>query len=121
MHSAVFEIFVHECAKARYTTVQNWSKDVYNLNTKRAIVDAEGTVEWDGGSMGAKYVMLYPGSFLMGEGARADHLNLGVAGKGVHKDTGPKAVHRAPNTTSTIPPKSISKTTRIIAYRAPSK
>ncbi len=96
MHSAVVEIFVHEGAKARYTTVQNWSKDVYNLNTKRAIVDAEGTVEWVGGSMGAKYVMLYPGSFLMGEGARADHLNVGVAGKGVHKDTGAKVVHLAP-------------------------
>jgi Fe-S cluster assembly protein SufB len=102
MHSAVVEIFVHEGAKARYTTVQNWSKDVYNLNTKRAVVDAEGTVEWVGGSMGAKYVMLYPGSFLMGEGARADHLNVGVAGKGVHKDTGAKVVHLAPNTTSNI-------------------
>ncbi len=74
MHSAVVEIFVHEGAKARYTTVQNWSKDVYNLNTKRAVVDAHGTVEWVGGSMGAKFVMLYPGSFLQGEGARADHL-----------------------------------------------
>src|SRR5437868_3578523 len=100
MHSAVVEIFVHEGAKARYTTVQNWSKDVYNLNTKRAVVDAEGTVEWVGGSMGAKYVMLYPGSYLMGEGARADHLNVGVAGKGVHKDTGAKVAHLAPNTTS---------------------
>src|SRR5665213_1982968 len=100
MHSAVVEIFVHEGAKARYTTVQNWSKDVYNLNTKRAIVDAHGTVEWVGGSMGAKVVMLYPGSFLRGEGARADHLNVGVAaGKGVHKDTGAKVVHLAPNTT----------------------
>src|SRR4029077_11315733 len=69
MHSAVVEIFVHEGAKARYTTVQNWSKDVYNLNTKRAVVDAHGTVEWVGGSMGAKVVMLYPGSFLLGEGA----------------------------------------------------
>ena len=68
MHSAVVEIFVHEGAKARYTTVQNWSKDVYNLNTKRAVVDADGTVEWVGGSMGAKYVMLYPGSFLHGRG-----------------------------------------------------
>ena len=79
MHSAVVEIFVKEGAKARYTTVQNWSKDVYNLNTKRAIVEAHGTVEWVGGSMGAKKVMLYPGSFLIGEGARADHLNVGVA------------------------------------------
>src|SRR5207237_8237255 len=80
MHSAVVEIFVKEGAKARYSTVQNWSKDVYDLNTTRAVVDAEGTVEWVGGSMGAKYVMLYPGSFLMGDGARADHLNVGGAG-----------------------------------------
>jgi Fe-S cluster assembly protein SufB len=117
MHSAVVEIFVHEGAKARYTTVQNWSKDVYNLNTKRAVVDAEGTVEWVGGSMGAKYVMLYPGSFLMGEGARADHLNVGVAGEGVHKDTGAKVVHLAPNTTSNILAKSISKDGGIMGYR----
>jgi Fe-S cluster assembly protein SufB len=117
MHSAVVEIFVHEGAKARYTTVQNWSKDVYNLNTKRAVVDAEGTVEWVGGSMGAKYVMLYPGSFLMGEGARADHLNVGVAAGGVHKDTGAKVVHVAPNTTSNILAKSISKDGGIMGYR----
>ena len=117
MHSAVVEIFVHEGAKARYTTVQNWSKDVYNLNTKRAVVDAHGTVEWVGGSMGAKYVMLYPGSFLQGEGARADHLNVGVAGKGVHKDTGAKVVHLAPNTTSNILAKSISKDGGIMGYR----
>jgi Fe-S cluster assembly protein SufB len=117
MHSAVVEIFVHEGAKARYTTVQNWSKDVYNLNTKRARVDAHGTVEWVGGSMGAKVVMLYPGSYLMGEGARADHLNVGVAGKGVHKDTGAKVVHRAPNTTSNILAKSISKDGGIMGYR----
>ncbi|HVE67533.1 MAG TPA: Fe-S cluster assembly protein SufB, partial [Solirubrobacteraceae bacterium] len=117
MHSAVVEIFVKEGAKARYTTVQNWSKDVYNLNTKRAVVEAEGTVEWVGGSMGAKYVMLYPGSFLLGEGARADHLNVGVAGEGVHKDTGAKVVHLAPNTTSNILAKSISKDGGIMGYR----
>jgi Fe-S cluster assembly protein SufB len=117
MHSAVVEIFVKEGAKARYTTVQNWSKDVYNLNTKRAIVEAEGTVEWVGGSMGAKYVMLYPGSFLMGEGARADHLNVGVASGGVWKDTGAKVMHLAPNTTSNILAKSISKDGGIMGYR----
>ncbi|HEX4110476.1 MAG TPA: Fe-S cluster assembly protein SufB [Solirubrobacteraceae bacterium] len=116
MHSAVVEIFVHEGAKARYTTVQNWSKDVYNLNTKRAMVDAEGTVEWVGGSMGAKYVMLYPGSYLLGEGARADHLNVGVASGDVHKDTGAKVVHHAPNTTSNILAKSISKDGGIMGY-----
>src|SRR5438094_188919 len=117
MHSAVVEIFVHEGAKARYTTVQNWSKDVYNLNTKRAVVDAEGTVEGVGGSVGAKYVMLYPGSYLLGEGARADHLNVGVASGDVHKDTGAKVVHQAPNTTSNILAKSISKDGGIMGYR----
>jgi len=117
MHSAVVEIFVKEGAKARYTTVQNWSKDVYNLNTKRAVVEAEGTVEWVGGSMGAKYVMLYPGSFLMGEHARADHLNVGVASGGVWKDTGAKVMHLAPNTTSNILAKSISKDGGVMGYR----
>jgi Fe-S cluster assembly protein SufB len=117
MHSAVVEIFVKPGAKARYTTVQNWSKDVYNLNTKRAVVEEEGTVEWVGGSMGAKYVMLYPGSFLMGEGARADHLNVGVATGEVWKDTGAKVLHLAPNTTSNILAKSISKDGGIMGYR----
>jgi len=117
MHSAVVEIFVKEGAKARYTTVQNWSKDVYNLNTKRAVVGAEGTVEWVGGSMGAKYVMLYPGSFLLGEGARADHLNVGVASGKVWKDTGAKVMHLAPNTTSNILAKSISMDGGIMGYR----
>jgi Fe-S cluster assembly protein SufB len=117
MHSAVVEIFVKEGAKARYTTVQNWSKDVYNLNTKRAVVDAQGTVEWVGGSMGAKVVMLYPGSFLLGEGARADHLNVGVASGDVWKDTGAKVMHLAPNTTSNILAKSISKDGGIMGYR----
>ena len=117
MHSAVVEIFVKEGAKARYTTVQNWSKDVYNLNTKRAMVEAEGTVEWVGGSMGAKYVMLYPASYLLGEHARADHLNVGVASGAVHKDTGAKVLHHAPNTTSNILAKSISKDGGIMGYR----
>jgi Fe-S cluster assembly protein SufB len=117
MHSAVVEIFVKDGAKARYTTVQNWSKDVYNLNTKRAVVGAEGTVEWVGGSMGAKFVMLYPGSFLLGEGARADHLNVGVASGNVWKDTGAKVMHLAPNTTSNILAKSISKDGGVMGYR----
>src|SRR3954465_541552 len=117
MHSAVVEIFVKEGAKARYTTVQNWSKDVYNLNTKRAVVEAEGTVEWVGGSMGAKVVMLYPGSFLMGEHAPPDPLNVGVASGDVWKDTGAKVLHMAPNTTSNILAKSISKDGGIMGYR----
>src|SRR5260370_31407953 len=119
MHSAVVEIFVKNSAKARYTTVQNWSKDVYNLNTKRAVVEEEGTVEWVGGSMGAKYVMLYPGSFLLGRKARADHLNVGVASGGVWKDTGAKVMHLAPETTSNILAKPISKDRGILGYRPP--
>jgi Fe-S cluster assembly protein SufB len=117
MHSAVVEIFVKKGAKARYTTVQNWSKDVYNLNTKRAVVEEEGTVEWVGGSMGAKYVMLYPGSFLLGRKARADHLNVGVASGNVWKDTGAKVMHLAPETTSNILAKSISKDGGVMGYR----
>jgi Fe-S cluster assembly protein SufB len=98
--------------------LQNWSKDVINLNTKRAVVEAHGTIEWIGGSMGAKKVMLYPGSMLMGEYARADHLNVGIAsGKGVHKDTGSRIVHWAPNTSSNVLAKSISKGGGIMGYR----
>ncbi len=117
MHSAVVEIFVKKGAKARYTTVQNWSKDVYNLNTKRAVVEEEGTVEWVGGSMGAKFVMLYPGSFLLGPKARADHLNVGVASGEVWKDTGAKVMHLAPETSSNILAKSISKDGGVMGYR----
>jgi Fe-S cluster assembly protein SufB len=117
LHSAIVEVFVKEGAKARYTSVQNWSKDVYNLNTKRAIVEAEGTAEWVGGSMGSKVVMLYPASYLVGEGARADHLNVGVASGRVWKDGGAKVVHNAPNTTSNILAKSISKDGGIMGYR----
>ena len=94
-------------AKVCHTTVQNWSKDVFNLNTKRAIVEAHGTVEWVGGSMGAKKVMLYPGSFLMGEGARADHLN--VEWRPATSGRTPRRSRTAPNTTSNILAKSISK------------
>lgn len=117
LHSAIVEMFVMEGAKGRYTSVQNWSKDVYNLNTKRAIVEAEGTSEWVGGSMGSKVVMLYPASYLVGEGARADHLNISVATGGVVKDGGAKVVHQAPNTTSNILAKSISKDGGVAGYR----
>jgi len=79
MHSAVVEIFVKKNAHVRYTTVQNWSTDVYNLNTKRAIVEEGGFVEWVGGSMGSGVTMLYPASMLIGRGARADHLNIAVS------------------------------------------
>ena len=80
LHAAVVEIFVKKGARSRYTTIQNWSKDVYNLNTKRAIVEEDAIQEWVGGSLGSKVTMLYPCSILKGRGARADHLNIAVAG-----------------------------------------
>ncbi len=107
MHSAVVEIFVKKNAHVRYTTVQNWSTDVYNLNTKRAIVEEGGFVEWVGGSMGSGVTMLYPASMLIGRGARADHLNIAVGGPNQYKDTGAKVFHGAPDTTSTVVSKSI--------------
>ena len=107
MHSAVVEIFVKKNAHVRYTTVQNWSTDVYNLNTKRAIVEEGGFVEWVGGSMGSGVTMLYPASMLIGRGARADHLNIAVGGPNQYKDTGAKVFLFAPDTTSTVVSKSI--------------
>jgi Fe-S cluster assembly protein SufB len=109
LHSAVVEIFVRKGARARYTTVQNWSHDVYNLNTKRALVEEEGHMEWVGGSMGSKITMLYPASYLIGKGARADHLNIAFANRGQHKDGGAKVIHAAPYTTSNVLAKSIAK------------
>lgn len=118
LHSAVVEIFVKEGARARYTTVQNWAKNVYNLNTKRSLVLGEGaTMEWVGGSMGSGVTMLYPCSILRGKGSRADHLNIAFAGRGQHKDTGAKVIHVAPYTTSTIVSKSISKDGGWTGYR----
>ncbi len=117
LHSAAVEIFVKEGARVRYTTIQNWSKNVYNLNTKRAIVEKDGVMEWVGGSMGSGVTMLYPASVLVGEGARAEHLNLTFAGKGQIKDTGSKVIHIAPNTSSVIVSKSISKDGGKSVYR----
>lgn len=108
LHSAVVEIFVKKGGRCRYTTVQNWSKNVYNLNTKRSIVETEGLQEWIGGSLGSQISMLYPCSILSGRGARADHLNISLAGPGQIKDTGAKVIHGAPDTSSTIVSKSIS-------------
>lgn len=108
LHSAVVEIFVKPGASARYTTIQNWSKNVYNLNTKRALVYEDGKMEWVGGSLGSKATMLYPMSILLGKGASARHLNVAVAGPGQWKDTGAKIVHGAPYTSSRVISKSIS-------------
>lgn len=108
LHSAVVEIFVKKNARCRYTTIQNWSTNVYNLVTKRAKVDAHGVMEWVDGNLGSKLTMKYPSVYLMGEGAHGEILSVAVAGKGQHQDAGGKCIHLAPNTTSRIISKSIS-------------
>jgi Fe-S cluster assembly protein SufB len=108
LHSAVVEIYVKENASVKYTTVQNWSKNVYNLNTKRAIVEKNGFMQWVGGSIGAKTSILYPASVLVGENAKASHLSITLAGKNTVKEGGAKVIHNAKNTSSKIIAKSIS-------------
>jgi len=109
LHSGAVEVFVKENAHVQYSTVQNWSKNTYNLNTKRALVEGDGTMEWISGSMGSKATMLYPCSILKGEGATDTHITIAFAGEGQDIDTGAKVYHTAPNTKSTIESKSISK------------
>jgi Fe-S cluster assembly protein SufB len=117
LHSAVVEIFAKEGANTRYTTIQNWSKNVYNLNTKRAIVEKDARHEWVGGSLGSGVTMLYPASWLVGEGASCEHLNIALAIGKVDKDTGAKVIHGAPHTKSRVVAKSISKDGGRSAYR----
>ncbi|HKL29364.1 MAG TPA: Fe-S cluster assembly protein SufB [Natrialbaceae archaeon] len=109
LHSGGVEVFVKEGAHVQYSTVQNWSKNTYNLNTKRAIVEKDGTMEWVSGSMGSKATMLYPASILKGRGATDNHITIAFAGEGQDIDTGAKVYHNAPDTKSTIESKSISK------------
>ncbi len=117
LHAGGVEIFVKEGAKVRYTSIENWSKNVYNLNTKRALVEKDGTMNWVSGNMGGSVTMLYPCSILLGEGARTDNLSIAFAGKGQIQDIGAKAIHAAPNTKSTIRSKSISRDGGISNYR----
>jgi Fe-S cluster assembly protein SufB len=109
LHAGCVELFVKENATLRYSTIENWSKNMYNLNTKRAVVDKNGTIEWVSGSFGSKVSMLYPMSILRGEGARSEFTGVTFAAKGQYLDTGTKVVHAANNTTSTVNSKSISK------------
>ncbi|KAB1192093.1 Fe-S cluster assembly protein SufB [Haloferax sp. MBLA0076] len=109
LHSGGVEVFVGEDAHVQYSTVQNWSKNTYNLNTKRAIVEKNGRMEWISGSMGSKATMLYPASILKGRGASDNHITIAFAGEGQNIDTGAKVYHNAPDTKSTIESKSISK------------
>lgn len=108
LHSAVVEIICKPGSRVRYTTIQNWSSNVYNLVTKRAFVYRDATMEWIDGNIGSKLTMKYPSVFLMEEGARGEILSLAYAGKGQHQDAGGKAIHLAPNTSSLITSKSIS-------------
>jgi len=117
LHSAVVEIIVQEGGRCRYTTIQNWSKNVYNLVTKRAAAYKNATMEWVDGNLGSKVTMKYPAVWLMEEGARGEILSVAFASDGQHQDAGGKVVHVAPNTSSQIISKSISKGTGRSSYR----
>jgi len=117
LHSAVVEIIVKKGARCRYTTIQNWSTNVYNLVTKRAVAYENATMEWVDGNLGSTVTMKYPSVFLMEPGAKGDVLSIAFAGENQHQDAGGKMVHVAPNTTSTITSKSISKAGGRTSYR----
>lgn len=117
LHSAVVEIIALEGARVRYTTIQNWSGDVYNLVTKRAVAHKNATVEWVDGNIGSKRTMKYPAVILAGEGAHGEVLSIAFAGKTQEQDTGGKIVHAANNTSSVITSKSISKDGGTASYR----
>ena len=117
LHSAVVEIYVKKHARVRYTTIQNWSKNVYNLVTKRSIAEEDATMEWVDCNLGSKVTMKYPSVYMVGRHARADILSVAYAGKGMHTEAGAKVIHRAPETTSMIVSKSISRGGGRTSYR----
>lgn len=117
LHAGLVEIFVKPGAHMRYSSVENWSRDTYNLNTKRAIVEKDGVIEWVGGNMGSGTTMLYPCSILAGEGARCDHMALAFASGDQWQDTGAKVIHAAPRTSSTVVSKSVSARGGTCVYR----
>ena len=117
LHSAVVELVALPGSKIRYTTIQNWSNNVYNLVTKRAVAYQDAAVEWIDGNIGSKLTMKYPAVYLMGKGARGEVLSIAYAGKNQHQDAGAKMVHVAPHTTSTILSKSIARDGGRTSYR----
>ncbi|HET8600234.1 MAG TPA: Fe-S cluster assembly protein SufB, partial [Segeticoccus sp.] len=117
LHSAVVEIIVKKNARVRYTTIQNWSNNVYNLVTKRTFVEEGGTMEWVDGNIGSKVTMKYPAVYLMGEHAKGETLSVAFAGEGQHQDAGAKMVHLAPKTSSTIISKSVARSGGRSRYR----
>jgi Fe-S cluster assembly protein SufB len=117
LHAAVVEVIVKNKAKVQYTTVQNWYKNIYNLVTKRAWVEEKAEMRWVDGNLGSALTMKYPSCVLAGEGAKGEMLSIAWAGKNQHQDTGAKMIHLAPNTTSQIISKSISKNGGRATYR----
>ena len=117
LHAAVVEVVALPGSKVRYTTIQNWSNDVYNLVTKRAHAHEDATVEWIDANTGSRLTMKYPSIYLRGRGATADIISVAVAGAGQHQDTGAKAIHLAPDTKSRIVSKSVSKDGGRATYR----
>jgi Fe-S cluster assembly protein SufB len=117
LHSAVVEILCLKNSRARYTTIQNWAPNIFNLVTKRAVAEENATMEWVDGNIGSKLTMKYPAVILKGRGAKGSVLSIAVAGKGQHQDAGAKMIHLAPDTTSTIVSKSISKHGGKVTYR----
>ena len=117
LHSAVVEVIVKKNARCRYTTIQNWANNIYNLVTKRAVCMADATMEWVDGNLGSQLTMKYPAVYMMEPGAHGEILSIAFSGKGQHQDTGAKLVHVAPNTTGQIISKSISKDGGRSSYR----
>jgi len=117
LHSAVVEIIVRKGARCRYTTIQNWSNNVYNLVTKRAVAQAGATMEWVDGNIGSKVTMKYPAVWMVGEHAKGETLSIAFAGEGQHQDAGAKMVHAAPNTSSSIVSKSVARGGGRTSYR----
>ena len=117
LHSAVVEVIAKRSARVRYTTIQNWANNIYNLVTKRAMAYGDSLVEWVDGNLGSRLTMKYPSIYLMEPGARGEVLSVAFASAGQHQDAGAKAVHCAPHTSSRIISKSISKNGGRTSYR----
>jgi Fe-S cluster assembly protein SufB len=117
LHAGCVEVFVGNNARCRYNSVENWSKNTFNLNTKRSIVGKDSKMEWIGGNIGSGTTMLYPCSMLKGEGSRAEHIAVAFAGKNQWQDTGAKIYHLAPHTSSTVLSKSVCANGGVTTYR----
>lgn len=117
IHAGGVELFVEKNSKLNFTSIENWSRNMYNLNTKRAIIEENGHIQWIGGSFGSKVSMLYPGSVLNGRGAVSDNMTLSFAGSGQYIDNGAQIIHNAPFTRSNVDARSISKSGGVSVYR----